>query len=213
MTTLSSLQKLCKELNELIAAKSAQYRSKVYRPVTWGLARRGHPQRGKCRKEHLFLQTFVPLNRRLEKFIQQSVTASQNDFDMSSSRFNEAPAILALVLFQTYIEEPIRVADPELLNLPLTAEMVRTNVHLQAMYHQCFLDSLAGQTLGELRASFVDQQSKQQALRATELNNEATLLEALLKRVTGVLSTTEHQLISQAVRKSYTPGQRAFLNL
>lgn len=209
---LEKLHKLHKELNAVISSDLAKFRR--HTPGYFGLSYGTRSQlKGKCKREHAFLKTFVPLNRSLEKYLQQASAAPIQDFDMSRSRFKDAASKLALALFDRYVETANPVHNAALLTLPLSGSQVRDLPSIVERYSPNLLEKLTGTTLGELRESFALLDAERRALEELGSNKKALALEGILKKLQGELSGTEHALLTQAVRKSYTGGQQVFLKL
>jgi hypothetical protein len=212
MTTLYSLEKLHKELEAVISSDLAKFRRHM--PGGFGISYGARSQlKGKCKREHAFLKTFVPLNRSLDKYLQQASVASMHDIDLSRSRFKDAASNLALALFERYVETVNPVHNAALLALPLSGSQVRNVPTLAERYSPDLLEKLTGTTLGELRESFALLAAERRAVEELESNKRALALEGILKKLKHELSQTEHALLTQAVRKSYTVGQQVFLKL
>jgi hypothetical protein len=218
VTTLSSLQSLHDGLDRVIQTQTITFRQKTRGTSGWysGASTWYSPrpnQKGKCKQEHRFMATFVPLNRQLGKLLQQSESAAQVDFDVTTSRFRNAGPNLVFALFKTYIEAPGPLQHPDMAELPVTAAMLRGNEQIQAKYGTAFLERLSGNTLGSLRASFAVLEVEERAVQEMAQNKKALVLESILERAEDFLGLTELELLKQAVRMSYTAGQRSFLKL
>jgi hypothetical protein len=218
MATLTNLRQLHDALGKIIQTETAAFRQKTrgnaswYSGTTTWYSRRPN-QKGKCKREHQFMATFVPLNRQLGKLLQQAENAVQSNFDVTTSRFRNAAQNLVFALFKAFIEAPGRIPQADMAELPVTTGMLRGNEQIQAVYGADFLERLSGNTLGALRASFAVLEVEQRAIREMEQNKKAIVLESILGRAEGFLGSTELELLTQAVRKSYTSGQRSFLKI